>query len=66
MKLLINREADENIIAITGKAGVHPVFGKRVCELSFVIYNRLTGHSIVAGVSSISRSKYPYSPFLIF
>jgi len=41
--------ADENIITITGKTGVHPIWGKRVCQLSFVIYNRLLGLSRIAG-----------------
>jgi hypothetical protein len=40
---------DENIIAISGKAGVHPVYGTRICKISFAIYNRTSGQISVAG-----------------
>jgi hypothetical protein len=49
----IHYKDDENIIAISGKAGVHPVFGKRIIQISFIIYDRNTGQSRIAGVRFI-------------
>jgi len=44
-----NLSANESIIAITGKAGFHPVFGIRVNQISFVVYDKSTGHSNIHG-----------------
>jgi hypothetical protein len=49
----IHYKAEENIIAISGKAGVHPTFGKRIIQISFVIYDKNTGQSRIAGVRFI-------------
>jgi hypothetical protein len=61
VKLLIKHEANESIIAITGKAGFHPLFGIRVNQISFVVYDRSTGHSNIQGVRFILRTKDPHS-----
>jgi hypothetical protein len=50
--LLTECKADENIIAISGRAGDNHPFGKRIGQISFVIYDRSTGQCRVVGVGS--------------
>ncbi len=63
--LLTKCKAHEKIFAISGKAGNHPGFGDRVCQISFVIYDTSTGKSRITGVSFMSWSRDPCSQFLI-
>jgi hypothetical protein len=68
---LTKRKAEENIVAVTGRAGdassgfVREPEG-HVFELSFVIYDALNATTRIAGVSFTPRSRYPYSQILIF
>jgi len=52
--------SEENIIAITGRAGEDPTYGTRICQINFVIYNSSTGKSSVYGPYGSNNTGTPF------